>query len=215
MKPVILLLMAATLKAVPTEEPSIEVFMPAAEGAEMLAAYQRARLIVSEAYSEIGVRLVFRPIAAAPSGCDKTPTKRMIVVSFQRGPAMHMSKEVLAYAKPHDKNGPCVTLLQDRIETRVRMNPSRSAFLLGHVLAHEIGHVLQQVARHSDSGLMKAYWSNREMMSMARQRLRFTDFDVKLIRGNLRQENRDTKEEPSEPFLWTAIRVVLDAGRMQ
>lgn len=48
------------------------------------------------------------------------------------------------------------------------------AFLLGHVLAHELGHVLQGVARHSEEGVLKERWSAAEIQVMPTRQLRFT-----------------------------------------
>ena len=53
------------------------------------------------------------------------------------------------------------------------------------MLAHEIGHVLQGSARHSEIGIMKANWSEREVMSMATKQLQFTRLDIELIREGL------------------------------
>ena len=58
--------------------------------------------------------------------------------------------------------------------------------LLGHVLAHEITHVLQGSARHSDSGLMKANWDRADLAWMKSHcHLSFTDLDGQLIYAGL------------------------------
>ena len=44
---------------------------------------------------------------------------------------------------------------------------------LGNIFAHEIGHVLQDVARHSESGLMKAVWMPQDLSEMKSSRLSF------------------------------------------
>jgi hypothetical protein len=58
--------------------------------------------------------------------------------------------------------------------------------LLGHVLAHEIGHILQGVERHSSTGLMKERWDYRDYVEMQRQPLRFTAEDLLLIQQGLK-----------------------------
>src|SRR5712692_6729361 len=40
---------------------------------------------------------------------------------------------------------------------------------LGHVLAHEITHMLQYTALHSDSGVMKAHWDGPELSQMKKR----------------------------------------------
>ena len=56
---------------------------------------------------------------------------------------------------------------------------------MGHVLAHEITHVLQGTNFHALSGVMKAVWDFRECHRMTVLPLRFTATDILLIRqGN-------------------------------
>jgi hypothetical protein len=58
--------------------------------------------------------------------------------------------------------------------------------VLGHVIAHEVTHILQGVLRHSESGVMKARWSNADYQEMTWKPLRFTDEDVVLIHRGLK-----------------------------
>jgi hypothetical protein len=60
---------------------------------------------------------------------------------------------------------------------------TRMAEFLGHVLAHEIAHVLQGSVRHSNEGVMKARWSDRDCAELVRKPLPFTAEDVELIRS--------------------------------
>jgi hypothetical protein len=77
----------------------------------------------------------------------------------------------------------------DQIEPAVRLNPLSSGFLLGYVLAHEIGHVLQGVARHSETGVMKNRWSLLEVVNMKYDRLHFTALDATLILEGCKSPN--------------------------
>lgn len=54
--------------------------------------------------------------------------------------------------------------------------------LLAHVIAHEIGHMLQACDRHSETGVMKARWSDSDYQTMTMKPLRFEDRDIDLIR---------------------------------
>jgi hypothetical protein len=54
------------------------------------------------------------------------------------------------------------------------------------VLAHEIGHVLEGVARHSSEGVMKANWSVRDCAELVRQPLPFAPEDVELIQAHFK-----------------------------
>lgn len=59
---------------------------------------------------------------------------------------------------------------------------------LGNVLAHELTHALEGVARHSSEGLMKANWSGRDYDEMARGPLAFAAVDLELLRAHFQKE---------------------------
>jgi hypothetical protein len=70
--------------------------------------------------------------------------------------------------------------------------------LLGHVLAHEITHILQGVARHSAEGVMKAHWTEDDFAEMSFKPLRFTEEDITLIHyGFERLARRAENEAPA------------------
>jgi len=98
----------------------------------------------------------------------------------------------LAYALPFE--GTHVVLFYDRVLTAA--SPAVTPYLLGHVLAHEIVHLLQGVEQHSASGLMKARWDNRDYVDMQRSPLKLTKDDLDLIERGL--ELRASKKVPVE-----------------
>ena len=167
------------------DRPVVEVFIPSFMDRNLNRAFGQARGIVDEAYAEIGVQVVWRSINRAPSGCAKKPGHRQIVLELLSGNPTDRNASALAFAKPYLEEGPCVTLLIDRLKVEVDRNPQSTGMLLGHVLAHEIGHVLQGIARHSETGLMKERWSEREIRDMWKGRLGFTEHDKESILGPL------------------------------
>ena len=56
---------------------------------------------------------------------------------------------------------------------------------LAYVFAHELAHAMQGVARHSETGILKARWSNDDFTAMLFHKLDFTDFDARSIREGL------------------------------
>jgi len=70
---------------------------------------------------------------------------------------------------------------------------NRMGILLGHVLVHEITHVLQGVSRHSEEGVMKARWNIPDFRAMEAHPLPFDRLDVLLIHAGVR---RSTVGEP-------------------
>ena len=84
----------------------------------------------------------------------------------------------LGYAQPF--GDAYVRVFCDRIQQSV--SPEREPYNLGHVLAHEITHVLEGTNFHAVSGVMKAVWDFRECRQMTVHPLMFTATDILLIR---------------------------------
>jgi hypothetical protein len=75
----------------------------------------------------------------------------------------------------------CVVVrMQGSIE--VPRNGALAEAQLAYVMAHEIGHVLQGVSRHSQEGVMKAHTPNAHALT---SKLRFAHEDVSLIHSGL------------------------------
>jgi hypothetical protein len=58
--------------------------------------------------------------------------------------------------------------------------------LLGHVLAHEIGHLLLHSSAHSPEGLMRADFRPADLQKAAQRQLKFTPGQAEIIRRNAR-----------------------------
>ena len=72
-------------------------------------------------------------------------------------------------------------MFYDRVVENPSHNRVLTGYVLAHVLAHEITHILQGTCRHSDYGLMKARWDERDFRNMTSQRLLFAKEDIDLI----------------------------------
>lgn len=180
------------------EQPVVEIFLPNLLDRHVSRALGRARGIVDEAYADIGVRVIWRVGKTPPLACEKQPGRRQIVFDFLDGVVKGPTSEALAFANPYQQRGPCVTLLMDRLKNEVERNPETTGLLLGHVLAHEIAHVLQGIARHSETGILKARWSKQEIEGMWRARLHFTAYDAELICEPLRASFSSSPGERSD-----------------
>jgi hypothetical protein len=92
----------------------------------------------------------------------------------------------MAYATPYRQTGTCIHISYERV---LRRRSRQSApVLLGYVMAHEIAHILEGVARHSESGVMKPDWGLGDYDQMDRGELRLAPEDIELIRSGM--ENR-------------------------
>jgi hypothetical protein len=96
---------------------------------------------------------------------------------YETGRSVHPG--ALGYAVPYAKTGTRIHILYDRLGV-----PAESAFaglLLGHVMAHELAHVLGY-AEHSAEGVMKAKWDDNDLVAMRRAPLSFSVEEAAAIR---------------------------------
>jgi hypothetical protein len=138
---------------------------------------ERAKLVTVKIFSDAGLRIEWGTRAR----CANDP--RAIYVEIDTdGPARYEAG-VLAYALPYGELGARIHVFYERV---TKYHSERTApLVLGHVMAHEIGHVLEGVVRHSERGLMKAMWTARDYFEMENT-LRFAPEDVTLLQLGLK-----------------------------
>jgi len=57
--------------------------------------------------------------------------------------------------------------------------------LLGHVVAHEIAHLLLGTNAHSDTGIMRPHWNERDLANASKGELLFTQAQCQTMRARL------------------------------
>jgi hypothetical protein len=82
------------------------------------------------------------------------------------------------------------TVFADRIEAMAGRTQSDPGTLLGHVMAHEIGHLLMGTSRHSPMGLMRERWSDNEVRRRNPIDWQLTRSDARTVRGGLLERSR-------------------------
>lgn len=134
----------------------------------------RAELLAAKMFAPIGVKLHWRP-----EGSCHTEDAIRIGISVKT-PADE-SPGALAYAMAYE--GVHIVVFYDRI--RGSVGDDLRTPVLAHVLVHEITHVLQNIDRHSESGVMKAHWTEDDFAQMRVKPLPFTGWDIELIQHGL------------------------------
>jgi hypothetical protein len=148
-----------------------------------LALLFNARMTATQVFREIGVNL--RIVNGYPSHDLGDACGAPIVIEFEKAGNYHGSAEAMAYAAPYKNSGTSIHVFIDRVLRYVNGKYDFKNPLLAYVMVHEITHVLEGVVRHSDEGVMKASWSNRDYERMKRHALPFAPEDVDLIRSAL------------------------------
>ncbi len=132
----------------------------------------RAKTVSSGIFAGIGVKIHWHDLKNCPT--------EGIRITFSNETPASLMPGALAYALPYE--GTHIVVFFDR----VKKNPGDVWCILGHVIAHEIAHILQGVPRHSEGGVMKAQWTVSDYQQMNRKPLQFTDYDVVLIHSGLK-----------------------------
>ncbi|MEO8370534.1 MAG: hypothetical protein ABI806_15225 [Candidatus Solibacter sp.] len=135
----------------------------------------QAKSIAADMFVRIGVKLEFTS-TARPHTCGKP-----IEIRFETGNPGAERPDSLAYAMPYLEGGTSIHVFVERVAAMAPANCG--GVVLGHVLAHEITHVLQGAARHSDHGVMKAHWDAGDFRAMQSRALPFAPLDVLLLQA--------------------------------
>jgi hypothetical protein len=142
-------------------------------GAASLVTTGQAKDIASKMFATIGVRIDWRKGLA---GC---PAQGLQVSVSDSTPA-NLMPGALACARPYE--GTHIRLFYDRI---AQVDAVLLPRLLAHVLVHEVTHILQNICRHSNHGVMKARWEQEDYSQMRWKPLGFANEDIDLIRDGL------------------------------
>jgi hypothetical protein len=135
---------------------------------------ERAELTATQIFADAGVIMKWR---TRPRSC----TPGDILIDFSNNTPLNELPGALAYSRPFE--GDYVRVFYDRIQRRTKADVL--PYLLAHVLAHEITHVLESTSWHSERGVMKSSWNATDYGQMKWRQLTFTETDLKLIRLGL------------------------------
>ena len=131
--------------------------------------------IASRIFSGIGVRIDWRHGQKCPGDA--------VTVTLTGDTPDSVLPEALACALPYE--GSHIRVFYDRLNDPRYFPKLIVPTLLGHVMAHEIGHILQGTSQHSETGMMKAKWTAVDFAAMTFEPLRFTQADIDLIESGL------------------------------
>jgi hypothetical protein len=137
-----------------------------------------AQDIASRMFATAGVRISWRADRPRPNQ-DEPP----IVIDLTSNTPRTLRPGVLAYALAFE--GIHIRIFGDRVRESTDGHPLLTNKLLAHVMVHEITHILQGLKRHSAEGVMKAHWTNSDIMNMGWKQLPFGPEGIELIHRGL------------------------------
>jgi hypothetical protein len=137
--------------------------------------------------------------AATDKGCAQPLDSAILRLEILPHAPPGFSPQALGYALPCAKSGVQATVYADRVETVSRASLAMFYRVLGHALAHEIGHVLLRSRGHDETGLMKGVWAKSDWQRAAVSTLPFTKAQARVMRQMLeRIEARDAVRLPDQ-----------------
>lgn len=146
----------------------------------------RAREVVDRTFLAAGARILWR--FGSPSSAEGSDGFRLTLVICSRAVTQTfvMSPAALGAAPGTPaKQGRRAYVFYDRIQSYARENRLAVSQVLGHVIAHEIGHLLLPFGSHSSSGLMRGSWTPVDLRPTTRGGMAFTADQAGLIRAQL------------------------------
>lgn len=124
-----------------------------------------------------------------PDACATVPV-REFVIRLVRSRARWADGAALVLGEASiDVNariGVLATIYVERVERMAALSEADTASLLGRAIAHELGHLLLATNGHSSTGLMRAYWSSRDIRGNQIADWVLSREDVAAIRRRLR-----------------------------
>ena len=154
----------------------------------------RAEDIASRIFASAGVALEWH--STAPAVCQGLQQTKTVVLDFTRNTAASEYAGALAHTQPYEAVH--IVVMYDRIAENAD-GPIQVSTLLGHVMAHEITHVVQGIARHSQAGVMKAHWNAHDIWQMMNKPLPFAPDDIDLIQRGLRPRSASVTSAVPSP----------------
>jgi hypothetical protein len=188
----------AAPQAVPTVAPNEEQQITVqvhnyarVEPGVLLRAEATASMILKEAGAEtIWVACFDRSEGPRDAACANQlgPLDLMVnVLPVSMSQALHRNGDVFGVATEGGKQwfGYDAWIFYDPIESFAADRELSLAQLLGHVLAHELGHLLLGTNSHSRMGLMRGCWSRKELLAADHGELFFSDAESRRIQNGV------------------------------
>ncbi|HEY3836475.1 MAG TPA: hypothetical protein VGL72_07885 [Bryobacteraceae bacterium] len=141
---------------------------------------ERAKLVAKTIFAPVGVNVQWR------NNASESAKSLLIDMLLTAGDPADDESGPLAEAFPFAGATGHIVVRYDRVRMAAGISRDLEPVLLGHVMVHEMTHVLQCLDRHSDSGVMKAHWTADDYCDMRWKTLSFTEEDVALLHLGIR-----------------------------
>jgi hypothetical protein len=155
-----------------------------------------AETVASEIFTQAGVRIVWVDSGTAPQGLAGQTSGALLNIWLNILPSTMANRlgrfdDMMGLAPGAGPDRRVVYAFYDvidafaRTESMASKNPLPPALILGHVIAHEIGHLLLNLETHSSTGIMRGDWNRRVLKDAKGGLLVFTSQQAEVIRSEV------------------------------
>jgi hypothetical protein len=138
-----------------------------------------------------------------PADCDQpiAPSNLVLrLVPVSAATRAQFGDRTLGIAVQPEKGTPgSASVFYGRVEQLARGGTASVPVILGHAVAHEIGHLLLGSNSHSPLGLMRARWSRLDLQNACAGALVFGKHEAASIRDQVNRYNQPPVPVASEP----------------
>jgi len=142
------------------------------------------------------VDVIWRMCPASPA-CDAPMARGELAIRIVRAPTPLHETPTLplgdALIDTRTGTGVLATVYVDRIVRLAANAGVDGGALLGHAIAHELGHLLLSTTTHGPVGLMRAYWSQEEVRRGQPRDWSFAPTELAAIRRRAEARERDAR----------------------
>ena len=161
----------------------------------LVEAEKQARAVFHEAGVE--TKWIDCPLAGSrvdPGSCSDPPDFFLMILAKVMPDLPPSERYALGFAFPCHR---LAYMFYSRIEAMAADGDVTPSLVLGHVIAHEIGH-LSLGPGHSPSGIMRTDWNRRDLQLASRQQLLFLPAQAKSLRAAISKANLAAVEPASD-----------------
>jgi hypothetical protein len=186
----------ASPSGAPANSVSVSVYNDAGAPARVLV---QAEDIATRVFEQAGVQVKWINCPVVAQGLPNAAVCRKAIFPnyFQQRiapPRYGVSESSFGVSYLSSEGVGCYSyVFYERVAKQYRGNEQNAAVLLGHVMAHEIAHLLLGTNSHSASGIMRAHWYPQELASANKGLLLFTPDQARAMAERLHETTQNTE----------------------
>ncbi len=182
-----LLIGTGTLRAAADDQPSSSFIVRVSDRTSTSPdVVIHAMRIASTIYRRIGVGIIWVEWDHPKASDSRFRRLGLVIDTGRMVHDSNASPEVMGFAPgAPDARAEMAFVLYDRVRENARRQRVEIGTLLGHVIAHELGHLLLPAPSHAQDGIMRGRWQHRDFEMAGRGQLFFEGPQGALIRRAL------------------------------